>query len=311
MSNLEFLGICCIACVVPTVVLGIFFLTVGFFFFYMPKLFGYIYSKICHFLEFVKILCIQLVKIINDFYCRVTRFISQTYEKCKKNIGELLEKIKIKLNDCKENILARKKYYGKIAVLTFVLLASIVIQILIELGMFPWPIQVDNLNNISIAVVTIQATLFTLVISLLALVTNNDKTYFGFEVKDFYFNHCTVFLKQKTMMYVGIGLILLNIMFLYFDLHNMIHAVFFISLWFIFESARNVMRIFAGTDEVYKKEIEKYIDDCLEKDKNVEIICKNFTNDWSNKISYQGNSADESYHQVYRKIYMHIIRKSR
>lgn len=310
MSNMEFLGICCIACVVPTVVLGIFFLTVGFFFFYMPKLFGYIYSKICHFGKFVKILCIQLIKIINDFYCRVTRFISKTYEKCKKNIGELLEKIKIKLNDCKEKILARKKYYGKIAVLTFVLLASIVIQILIEFDKLPWLIYVDDLNSISIAVVTIQATLFTLVIALLALVTNNDKIYFGFEIKDFYFKHCTVFLEQKTMMFFGIGLILLNTMFLYFDLHNMIYAVFLISLWFIVESARNVMRIFAGTDEVYKKDVEKHIDECLEKDKDVEIICENFANDWNKKISYQDKSIDELYHQIYCKIYMHIIRKS-
>ena len=308
MSYMEFLGICCIACVVPTVVLGIFFLTVGFFFFYMPKLFGYIYSKICHFWEFVKILCIQLVKIINDFYCRVTRFISQTYEKCKKNIGELLEKIKIKLNDCKEKILARKKYYGKIAVLTFVLLASIVIQILIELGMFPWPIQVDNLNNISIAVVTIQATLFTLVIALLALVTNNDKIYFGFEIKDFYFKHCTVFLEQKTMMFFGIGLILLNTMFLYFDLHNMIYAVFLISLWFIVESAINVMRIFAGKDEDYTEDVKNYIYECLEKNRTVKGIYDNFTNDWCKKIRNHDSYNEKLYFEIHCKIRMHMIK---
>lgn len=274
----------------------------------MPKLFGYIYSKICHFGKFVKILCIQLIKIINDFYCRVTRFISKTYEKCKKNIGELLEKIKIKLNDCKEKILARKKYYGKIAVLTFVLLASIVIQILIEFDKLPWLIYVDDLNSISIAVVTIQATLFTLVIALLALVTNNDKIYFGFEIKDFYFKHCTVFLEQKTMMFFGIGLILLNTMFLYFDLHNMIYAVFLISLWFIVESARNVMRIFAGKDEGYTEDVKEYIYECLEKNRTVKSIYDNFTNDWCKKIRNHDSYNENLYFEIFSNIRMHMIK---
>lgn len=300
MSNLECVVLCCFACVVPTVVLGVIFFVIGVFFFYMWIVLEYIYSKKSLFWKYVKTLCMQLIKIINDFYCIVTRFSNKIYEKCKKITGELLEKIK-----------ARKKYYGKIAALTVVLLASIVIQFLIEFGKFPRPIHVDNLNNISIAIVTIQATLFTLVISLLALVTNNDKIYFGFEIKNFYFNHCTKFLKQRTMMYIGIGLILLNTVFLHFDFHNIIYAIFAISLWLIFESIRNVMRIFAGTDDVYKKEIEKYIDECLEKDRDIEIICNNFSNDWCKKISYQDKSVDELYHKIYCKIYMHIIRKSR
>lgn len=281
MSNLECIGLCCFACIVPTVILGAFFFIVGAFFFCICKLFEYVYSKKSLFWKSLKTLCMKI----------------------------MLEKVKIKLVDFKKEVMTRKNYYGKIAVLAFVLLAGIVIQILIEFGKFPCPIHVNNLNNISIAIVTIQATLFTLVISLLALVSNNDKIYFGFDVKDFYFNHCTKFLKQRNMMYIGIVLILLNTMFLHFDLHNIVYAVFLISLWLIFESAINVMRIFAGTDEAYKKEIEKYIDECLRNDRDVETIYNNFANDWKKKISYQDKSIDELYHQIYCKIYMYIIRK--
>lgn len=273
MSNLEFLGICCIACVVPTVILGMIFYIIWAFLFFI--------------------------------------FIKKSLGKSKKVVGKFYENVKTILTKLKNKIMDRKFFYRKIAVFTIILLTSIVIQILIEANMLPWHLYVDDLNNISIAIVTIQATLFTLVISLLALVINNDKIYFGFEIKDFYFNHCTVFLKQKTMMYIGIGLILLNTMFLYFDLHNIIYAVFFISLCFIFESARNVMRIFAGTDDVYKKEIEEYIDECLKKDKDVGIICNNIANDWRKKISSQDRSVDDLYHEIYCKIYMHIIRNSR
>lgn len=254
--------------------------------------------------------CIRLMKLMGDYYCKMVIFVKKSPEKIKKVIKELREKVKIVSIKLKNKIMA-KAYYIKIAVLTFVLLVSIVTQILIEFNMFPWPIQVNDLNNISIAIVTIQATLFTLVISLLALVTNNDKIYFGFEIKDFYFNHCTIFLKQETMMYIGVGLILLNTIFLHFDWHNIVYAIFFVSLWFIFESAKNVMRIFAGSDDIYIKQVEAYIDECLEKNRNVETIYNNFTNDWKRKISYQDKSIDELYHQIYCKIYMYIIRNGK
>lgn len=308
MSNLECIGLCCFACIVPTAVLGALFFIVGAFFFYIYKLFGCIYSKKSLYWKCVKTLCIQTAKLTKVYYCRVTKFINKTYEEWKKSIRELLEKVKIKLFDFKKEVMAHKEYYGKIAILAFVMLTSIVIQILIEFGKFPCPIYVDDLNDISIAVVTIQATLFTLVISLLALVTNNDKVYFGFEIKDFYFNHGTVFLKQKTMMYVGIGLILLNIMFLYFDLHNMIYAVFFISLWFIFESARNVMRIFAGKDENYIEDVIDYIYECLEKNRTVKSIYDNFTNDWCKKIRNHDSYNEKLYYEIHCKIRMHMIK---
>lgn len=265
LSDLEFFGICCLACIVPTVMMGIIVFIIVSLFFFMCKGFEYIYSKKRFICEFVKSLWMRLINFIDSINF-------------------------------------------KIAASIIILLAGVVIQFLIDPSKLPKTNCVENLNNISIAVVTIQATLFTLVISLLALVSNNDKIYFGFEIKDFYFNHCTMFLKQKTMMYIGIVLILLNTFFLYFGLHDVIYAIFFISLWFIFESARNVMRIFAGTDDVYKERIEKYIDECLEMGKNVDTIYNNFARDWRKKIPNQDKSTDELYHRIYYKIYMYIIR---
>lgn len=265
MSNLEFLGICCIAfvCVVSMVILGMLIL----------------YCCVFHFFIFIK-----------------------------KVIGKFQEKVKTILIKLKNKIWSHKVFYGKITIFTIILLAGIVTQIFIENNMFPRPIYVDNLNNISIAVVTIQATLFTLVVALLALVTNNDKIYFGFEIKDFYFKHCTVFLEQKTMMFFGIDLILLNTMFLYFDLHNMIYAVFLISLGFIVESAKNVMRIFAGKDEDYTEDVKDYIYECLEKNRTVKDIYDNFTNDWCKKIRNHDSYNEKLYFEIHCKIRMHMIK---
>ena len=84
--------------------------------------------------------------------------------------------------------------------------------------------------------------------------------------------------------------------------------IFFISLWFIFESARNVMRIFAGKDEGYTEDVKEYIYECLEKNRTVKSIYDNFTNDWCKKIRNHDSYNENLYFEIFSNIRMHMIK---
>lgn len=198
-----------------------------------------------------------------------------------------------------------KLLLGQIFFLLLILFAGVIVE-LKDITL----LYVEKLPDISIAVVTVQATIFTLVVALLALVSGHNDIYLGVEIKRFYFNHMTFFIPQKHMMYIGIFLILSNTILLYFEWYNIVFSIFVISLWLIFGSVVNVMRIYSGTNRKFKENVRAYIRASLLKRKKMDEIYKNLVEDWISKIPIQGKNADDEYYCEFCELYKQILKEN-
>ena len=157
----------------------------------------------------------------------------------------------------------------------------------------------DDLSSI----VGVQATVFTIVIALLALISGNDNKYLGVEIKKFYFDF-TYGPKQKWVLYIGALLVGINASLLYVKCNDLIFPLFVFSFYYILISIQRVCKIFLGTSKSFHKDVNRYIShmDKFSKDE-LSQYQEDLANDWESKAASQSDAE----YKIYEKTYIRTL----
>ena len=163
---------------------------------------------------------------------------------------------------------------------------------------------VDSLSDFSLALLQIQATIGTLTIAIIALISGNiSDSYMGISISDYYLNIRPKFLKQKAIIFVSLALILINAICHMLALYNVVIFVFVLTFFLVGVSITEVYSIFCGKRKM-QEEIEMYFIHVIENDEHYQKkydVCSSFVDDWKEISKIQNDEEEEKYRKLFIK----------
>ncbi len=163
---------------------------------------------------------------------------------------------------------------------------------------------VDSLPDFSLVLLQIQATIGTLTIAIIALISGNiSDSYMGTSVSDYYLNIRPKFLKQKVIIFVSLALILINAICYMMALYNIVIFVFVLTFFLVGMSIIEVYYIFNGKRKMHE-EIEMYFIHVIENDDSYQKkvnICDSFVDDWKEISKIQNDEEVDKYIKLFIK----------
>lgn len=163
---------------------------------------------------------------------------------------------------------------------------------------------VDSLSDFSLALLQIQATIGTLTIAIIALISGNiSDSYMGISISDYYLNIRPKFLKQKAIIFVSLALILINAICHMLALYNVVIFVFVLTFFLVGVSITEVYSIFCGKRKM-QEEIEMYFIHVIENDEYYQKkydVCSSFVDDWKEISKIQNDEEEEKYRKLFIK----------
>ncbi len=165
-------------------------------------------------------------------------------------------------------------------------------------------IVVKDIDSFSLTILQIQASVGTLIIAIIALITGNiSDSYMGVSISDFYLNIKPWKLTQKILIFILLGFSLAGVIFHSLKLYNSVFYMFVATLVAILLSIIEMYSAFKGRNK-QNQEIEAYVNYMLESDIKMDCklnIYKNFVLDWKKELDSQDKQSYEKYHEIFRK----------
>lgn len=165
-------------------------------------------------------------------------------------------------------------------------------------------IPVDDIQVFSLTILQIQATIGTLIFTIIALITGNiSDSYMGVSISDFYLNIKPWKLTQKVLIIVSLGLCLTGVIFHSLGLYNIVFYLFIATLIAILISIFEIYSAFKGRNK-QNHEIEAYVNYMLESDIKYEKklnIYQNFVLDWENVVNSQNRQNYDKFLEIFEK----------
>lgn len=165
-------------------------------------------------------------------------------------------------------------------------------------------IPIDDIASFSLTVLQIQATVGTLIFTIIALITGNiSDSYMGVSISDFYLNIKPWKLTQKVLIVVSLGLCLAGVISHSLGLYNIVFYLFIGTLIAILISILEIYSAFKGGNN-QNKEIESYINYMLESNMEYEEklnIYQNFVLDWKKTVDSQDKQSYEKFLEIFEK----------
>ncbi len=165
-------------------------------------------------------------------------------------------------------------------------------------------IPVDDIESFSLTILQIQATVGTLIITIIALISGNiSDSYMGVSISDFYLNIKPWKLTQKVLIIVSLGLCLAGVIFHSLGLYNIVFYLFIATLITILISILEIYSAFKGRNK-QNQEIESYVNYMLESNIEYEIklnIYQNFVLDWNKVVDSQDKQSYEKFLEIFEK----------
>ena len=192
---------------------------------------------------------------------------------------------------------SRKTEIRRIALLIIILLLGLADELF---GRILGPlIFIDDYSSITLAVITVQATVATLVITILSLMANKmDAAYMGVSINDFLLNIKPWVFKQKRIIILEIALIVLNVFLQIFGCFNVVIAVFVAAMILMIISIQEIYEAFLGTEAV-EDEIKYYLVDPNASKELIKEKLSNFTKQWKREIDTQSEADYQEYTSVF------------
>ena len=157
-------------------------------------------------------------------------------------------------------------------------------------------------KNFALAILQIQATVDTLTISIIALISGcvSDSSM-GIVFSDYYLNIRPYIFKQKRIIAGSILLLVTNIGFYSIKWYCFLLSIFVVTIILILISTNEIYLIFNGK-RLAEREIKEYICYVLSKKcgyRKKYTICMEFVSDWKNIITLQSRENYENYKEVF------------
>lgn len=162
-------------------------------------------------------------------------------------------------------------------------------------------VEVDNLSGISLTLLQIQATIMTLTITIIALLSGVISTsYMGIPVAVYILKHKPYILTQKHIIVVEFAGLVCSIFCHMLSFYNVVITVFIVAVIFILKSIFDVCDIFRGKQKILN-EIEAYVLYLIDNADNRAEVCKNFIYDWKNVAPVQSTEDFKFYSGIFFK----------
>lgn len=165
-------------------------------------------------------------------------------------------------------------------------------------------IPIDEIESFSLTILQIQATVGTLIFTIIALIAGNiSDSYMGVSISDFYLNIKPWKLTQKVLIVVSLGLCLAGVIFHSLSLYNIVFYLFIVTLIAILISILEIYSAFKGRNK-QDQEIESYVNYMLvsniEYEKKLNIY-QNFVLNWKKVIDSQDKQSYEKFLDIFDK----------
>lgn len=165
-------------------------------------------------------------------------------------------------------------------------------------------IPIEDIESFSLTILQIQATVGTLIFTIIALITGNiSDSYMGVSVSNFYLDIKSWKLTQKVLIIISLVLCLMGIIFHSLGLYNIVFYLFISTFITISISIYEIYSAFTGRNK-QNQEIESYVNYMLES--NIEYekklsIYQNFVLDWKKIIDLQDKQSYEKFLKMFEK----------
>lgn len=187
-----------------------------------------------------------------------------------------------------------------IAVLGIALLFGVISDYLVSTGCVL--IEVIDITDVSLVFLQIQATVTTLIITIIALLSGSiSDSYMGIPVSNFYLEIRPVFLKQKRIILIEFVSLAISSCAHLLGMYNFVIVNFLTSLVLILVSALEIYAVFNGKRTTLE-EIEYYVQFLIDGGENLSKHGRAFIYDWKNIIQGQSESDFDKYSKVFFKI---------
>lgn len=154
----------------------------------------------------------------------------------------------------------------------------------------------NDFGNIFCGIVSSQATMITLIITALSLLSSFiTKSYFGMTICSFYLETKPIFFKFKYVAIAEYTLLFLGWLFCIFQLYLCVALVWTISLLLIGLTVNNIYKVFVSKNNAYA-DIREYFSNQIRNEKQYVNKGKDFIDDWKYNISNQ--SMEEFYDYI-------------
>lgn len=173
---------------------------------------------------------------------------------------------------------------------------------------------VEEFNSYILALLGIQATISTLTIAIVALISNNiSETFMGISVSHYYLNIRPQVFKQRSIIIISLILTLVGCACYVFCLYNLLVSIFVATIILVIVSVCELYHLFRGLQKA-KDEIESYIvaktttrsNNDKEILRNLDIF-SDFISDWISKSCEQTPVDYNKYLDVYLKILSELL----
>ncbi len=168
-------------------------------------------------------------------------------------------------------------------------------------------IIVDDLSNVSLVAVQIQATVYTLTFSLLALLGGRiTDEFLGIKYNDYILNLKPQFLKQSCLASGGLIFVIVNVFCHIMAFYNLTIANFIIAVILIEFSVTDIYKAFIGT-EIIEDEIKAYVISIINVQNNCKDYFDKFCIQWNKEITGQELGEYEVYSDIFDKYFAVLI----
>ena len=209
--------------------------------------------------------------------------------------------------DIKSNTKRKEKVW--MCSIAVILLCGVVSELIVKAG--KTIIFIDDMASLTLAVISIQATVATLVITVLSLMANKmDDAFQGVSANDFLLNIKPWLFTQKRIIVAEIIGIIISVGLQVLALYNMIMAVFVATMALVLLSISQIYDAFSGTERLHE-EIVAYIIDGLDEwetfdeDRYHRSLSKfeAFSKQWSDEIANQTKAEYDGYLDTFSKFF--------
>lgn len=184
-----------------------------------------------------------------------------------------------------------------IAIAIVILLIGCVCDVLVERGIIFH--IVEDLNDVSLTLLQIQAAVTTLTLTIIALLSGNiSDSYMGIPISMFYLEKRPFLLKQKAVILAEFLALALSIWGHIYGAYNLVIAFFMSSMILIVISILEIYEVFKGKRGTLE-EVESYVRFLFENEKNYKDIGDAFIEDWKSIAQTQSKEEFDHYFQVF------------
>lgn len=196
----------------------------------------------------------------------------------------------------------KKEEQAYVYVILAITIVSIIDEVIVKNGHAI--LYVLNYDAVSLVVIQIQATVQTLSIALLALISGkSDDSYMGINHNHFMFNIRPCIFTQKKIIYGLIFLLVSNIFFHMFKLYNVVIAVFIVVCILIYISVKEIYSAVMGQSRIsLNAGIESYYRSFTTESENIirtEEALKMLCMGWKSDVQNQSTLEYEKYQEVF------------